>query len=203
MSECSVTTTHIPLDIVLTIVLRQRGTNSTILAYPPGFRMVAGNPFLRSYSGSYAQQAISFACLNYNGPEPAETHDLPNYNCPNGVRAQVYFPSCWDGVNLDSPNHYSHMSYPDPNLPGSYNGGTCPSSHPVQMISIFFETIYQTNLFANDWYGNSQPFVFAMGDPTGYGYHGDFVRTTRLQHSTAMLRNPRSTAGMFQRCRPS
>jgi len=30
-------------------------------------------------------------------------------------------------------------------------------------------------LFADDWYGNSQPFVFSNGDPTGYGFHGDFV----------------------------
>jgi hypothetical protein len=25
------------------------------------------------------------------------------------------------------------------------------------------------------WWDDKQPFVFAMGDGTGYGFHGDFV----------------------------
>lgn len=134
--------------------------------------MIAGNPFKRNYTGDFAAQAISFACLNYDGPATAETNGFPDYNCPDGLRAQVFFPACWDGVNLDSADHESHMAYP---ATGAYNGGTCPSSHPVHMISIFYEIIYQTNLFSNEWYGTGQPFVFAQGDPTGYGFHGDFV----------------------------
>ena len=55
------------------------------------------------------------------------------------------------------------MAYP---VDTAYNNGRCPSSHPVHMISIFFETIYQTGNFADEWYGDSQPFVFAQGDPT-------------------------------------
>jgi hypothetical protein len=27
------------------------------------------------------------------------------------LRASIEFPSCWDGVNLDSPNHLSHLTY--------------------------------------------------------------------------------------------
>lgn len=134
--------------------------------------MLAGDPFVRNYTGTFAAQAVSYACLNYNGPATPQTNALPDTNCPDGVRAQVFFPSCWDGKNLDSPNHQSHVSYPES---GAYNSGPCPASHPVHLISIFYEVIYQTNLFANDWYGDRQPFVFAMGDPLGYGFHGDFV----------------------------
>lgn len=43
------------------------------------------------------------------------------------------------------------------------------------MISLFYEVMYDTNQFADMWHGNDQPFVFAMGDPHGYGFHGDFV----------------------------
>jgi hypothetical protein len=46
------------------------------------------------------------------------------------------------------------------------------------LVSIFYETIYQTGNFANMWsqaMNPSQPFVWAQGDPTGYGYHGDFI----------------------------
>ncbi|KAI6806951.1 WSC-domain-containing protein, partial [Hortaea werneckii] len=59
---------------------------------------------------------------------------------------------------------------------GEYNNGRCPDSHPVQLISIFYEVIYQTNLFADRWWSDGQqPFVFSQGDRTGYGFHADFV----------------------------
>ena len=64
------------------------------------------------------------------------------------------------------------MSYP---ADGDFDGGRCPASHPHHMMTLFFEVTYRTDLFANEWYGNSQPFVLANGDTTGYGFHGDFV----------------------------
>ncbi|GAB7340271.1 hypothetical protein MBLNU457_6733t1 [Dothideomycetes sp. NU457] len=157
----------------------QRGPGSevtpvTLKAFPPGFRMVAGDPFKRNYTDNFQSQAVSFVCLDYNGPAKPETNALPTYSCPDGVRAQVFFPSCWDGVNLDTPDHMSHMAYPES---GAYNGGPCPASHPVQLISLFFEVLFNTDQF-DFWsgsYGTGQPFVFAMGDPTGYGFHGDFI----------------------------
>jgi hypothetical protein len=131
--------------------------------------MLAGTSSKRNYTGDFAAQGVSFACLGANQPE---TNGLPNYNCPGGLRAQIFFPSCWDGKNLDSTNHMSHMAYP---ASGAYNNGPCPATHPVQLISLFFEILYDTNQFSNKWYGNSHPFVFSNGDPTGYGFHGDFV----------------------------
>ena len=150
--------------------LQRRGDNQTekLHAFPQGFRMVAGDPFTRTYDGSLAAQGISFNCLGANKPE---TNGFPDIPCPGGLRAQVYFPQCWDGVNLDSVDHKSHMSYPDGNV---YNGGNCPSSHPVHTVSIFFELLYDTALFSDQWVDGQIPFVFAQGDATGFGFHGDF-----------------------------
>jgi hypothetical protein len=133
--------------------------------------MVAGNPFDRRNKGNIAAQARSFACLDYDGPGTPQTHGFPTTNCPNGLRAQVFFPSCWDGVNLDSPDHRSHVAYPTQ----EYDSGPCPASHPVRIISIFIEVTWHTEQFADMWYGDKQPFVFSYGDPTGYGLHADFV----------------------------
>jgi hypothetical protein len=130
--------------------------------------MVAGNPFLRSFNdSSVEQQAISFACIGTNNPA---TNNLPNYNCPDGLRAQVFFPSCWNGKDLDTPDHKSHVAYPE-----FVDHGSCPPGFPKRFISIFYEVLWGTPDFADMWYGNKQPFVFSTGDPTGYGYHGDFV----------------------------
>jgi len=63
-------------------------------AFPQGFRMLAGNPKLRVGGTSLAQQAINYVCLNFASGS-TQTDSLPNYNCPDGLRAQVVFPSCW------------------------------------------------------------------------------------------------------------
>jgi len=132
------------------------------LAFPDGFRMVAGDPMRRTFNASdFAHRAVSFACLGGGG----RYNNLPPHGC-SPLRAQVYFPSCWDGKNLDSEDHKSHVSYP---AIGDYNGGVCPMSHPVALFSIFYEFFFDTGSF-----GDMQ-FAFANGDATGYGYHGDFV----------------------------
>ncbi|KAI9045978.1 DUF1996 and WSC domain-containing protein [Aspergillus affinis] len=153
--------------------LQRPGPNNDKLhAFPKGFRMLAGDPMKRNNTNDFESEAVSYVCLNYNGPAKPETNAFPNYNCPDGLRVQLFFPSCWDGKNLDSPDHRSHMAYP---ISGAYNNGACPKSHPVHMVSLFYEVIWQTNKFADQWYGDKQPFVFAHGDPTGYGMHADFV----------------------------
>jgi len=136
------------------------------LAFPYGFRMVAGDPYRRTQNNSdFAQRAISIMCMWSTGS--FEAPGFPTRPCDN-MRAQVYFPSCWDGVHLDPPDHMSHMAYP---AIGDYNGGVCPKSHPVALFSLFYEFFYDTQPYGND----ITHFAFANGDPTGYGFHGDFI----------------------------
>ena len=74
------------------------------------------------------------------------------------------FPTCWDGKNLDSPNHQDHVSYPET---GTFeSGGSCPSTHPVRIPMILFETAWDTRQFNSMWPSDgSQPFVLSQGDP--------------------------------------
>ncbi|KAH0601366.1 hypothetical protein MHUMG1_00240 [Metarhizium humberi] len=118
----------------------------------------------RTYNKSNPEQrAISHVCLGADG---GETPHLPAKPCPR-MRAETFFPSCWDGKNLDSRDHKSHMAFP---AVGDYNTGVCPQSHPVAILSVFFEFFYNTGAVKdfNRW-------VWAMGDPTGYGLHGDYL----------------------------
>lgn len=182
----------------MTVYYEQRPgpDNDKLHAYPEGFRMLAGDPFKRNATDDFASQAVSFVCLDYSGTSSQFDH-MPDQNCPDGLRAQIYFPSCWDGVNLDSADHKSHMSYPKDT---ALDNGRCPDSHPVHMISIFYEVIYQTGLFANDWYGSSQPFVFAMGDPTGHGFHGDFVNGWDIDTLQAATDDCTNDSGLLSDC---
>jgi len=42
----------------------------------------------------------------------SDTKNFPKSTCGGGWRVTVTFPSCWDGKNLDSPDHRSHVAYP-------------------------------------------------------------------------------------------
>jgi hypothetical protein len=68
---------------------------------------------------------------------------------------------CWDGKNLDSPDHQSHM-YSTTKVGTFVEAGPCPASHPVRMPQLAYETIWDTRQF-NDkalWPSDgSQPFV--------------------------------------------
>jgi len=132
------------------------------LAFPDGFRMVAGDPMRRTFNATdKAQKAVSIVCFGTGG----RFNGSPDHKCDE-MRTQVYFPSCWDGKNLDSPDHKSHVAYP---AYGDYNFGVCPESHPVAIFSVFFEFYFKTGIFSD------LKFAFANGDVTGYGFHGDFV----------------------------
>ncbi|KAI1425857.1 hypothetical protein F5Y12DRAFT_784308 [Xylaria sp. FL1777] len=171
-----------------------RGDNVT--AFPSGFQMLAGSNYRRDYTvgdpyspdppqSSWAalkqtgqsdleQRAIGFNCLNYKAPAEASLyrHYMPNKtftdaNCPDGLRLELMFPSCWNG-ELTSDDHKSHVAYPD--LVGN---GNCPDTHKQRLVTLFFETIWDTN--AAQFQGKSGSFVMSNGDRTGFGYHGDFI----------------------------
>ena len=85
------------------------------------------------------------------------------------------FPTCWDGVNLDSANHQDHVSYP---ATGTFeSGGACPETHPVRLPQILLETVWETSAFADEEWreDGSQPSVWSSGDPTGYSNYVDYV----------------------------
>ncbi|KAF2122666.1 hypothetical protein BDV96DRAFT_618030 [Lophiotrema nucula] len=180
----------------MTVYYLQRpgSPNEKLYGFPEGFRMLAGDSSKRNFTGGLDAKAVSFNCL---GSNKAETNSMPKYNCPGGLRAQIFFPSCWDGIHLDSANHKSHMSY----FSGTeYNTGVCPSTHPVHTISIFFEILYDTDRFKDQWYGNQQPFVFSNGDNTGYGFHGDFVNGWDVRVLQKAVDTCTSDSGQVERC---
>ena len=122
--------------------------------------------YLFSMHFHLADSGDSAISLNYDLPDEAPTPGIVNTNCKNDLRAQSVYPSCWDGKNLDSPDHKSHVAYPD-----GIDHGECPPTHPVRLVTLFTELWYYTQQFAND----DGRFVLSTGDPTGFSLHGDFM----------------------------
>ncbi|TGJ78601.1 hypothetical protein E0Z10_g10161 [Xylaria hypoxylon] len=163
-----------------------------LIPFPEDFRMVAGTPGNRNFTDTPEQRAVSFVCLGTEGPA---TYDLPSKNCPGGLRTQIIMPACWDGQNLDSPDHKSHMAYPS-----GIDNGACPDSHPKRFITIFYEVTWNVDDFKDMWYGDKQPFVFSTGDSTGYGYHADFINGWDIPTLQKAIKECNAASGNIEEC---
>lgn len=173
---------------------RPSPATENITAFPAGFRMLAGDSNKRAPDSSLATTAISWNCLGANKPE---TNMMPNYTCPGGLRAQVFFPACWNGKDLDSADYKSHMSYPNSQ---NYDNGPCPATHPVKTISLFYEILYDTPQFNDQWNGTQHPFVLANGDATGYGLHGDFLNGWDVNVLQNAINTCTDASGSVEKC---
>ncbi|CAG8899855.1 unnamed protein product [Penicillium egyptiacum] len=188
-----------------------------IKAFPDDFRMLAGDPYLRNFtwpvpdppksewSGDQAsqaalrQKAIGFNCLNYKttAEDSLHRHFLPDKafldeHCTDGVRIELMFPSCWNGKDADSPDHKSHVAYPSLVM-----DGTCPEGFETRLVSLFYETIWDTYAFKDvDGY-----FALANGDPTGFGYHGDFMQAWDSGVLQEAIETCTSESGVIDECK--
>ncbi|MFZ9482274.1 MAG: DUF1996 domain-containing protein [Ilumatobacteraceae bacterium] len=120
-------------------------------AFPEGFTMVAGN------SAATEEQPVSIVAWGCGAG--IERSALP-IDCggERNLRLIVTFPDCWDGANLDSPDHHAHVAYS--------SKGVCPASHPVPVLQLQFAVEY-------DWATDPTGLVLASGGQhTG---HADFM----------------------------
>lgn len=125
--------------------------------------MLSGDSGARSYHPSVLtykdarpiSDRVSFACLDV--VSQSETPGMNNTSCRNGLRAQIHFQSCWDGVNMYKTDN-SHVAYMS-----AIDNGVCPPGYPVQFVHLFFEVLYGVTNIKQD----GGKFVFSQGDTTG------------------------------------
>ena len=147
-----------------------------------------------------SQRALGFTCLDYNGINEGalQRHALPSKSfiessCPDGLRLEIMFPSCWDGVNLDSIDHQSHVAYPDLLMEGQ-----CPEGFFTRLPSLYYETIWDTTLFK----GVDGQFLLSNGDTTGLGYHGDFLNGWEIDVLQEAIDSCKNLSGRVEDCPP-
>ena len=185
-----------------------RGPNAEhVVPYPKGFQILSGDKAARSYDnvtktwgnaeypGRPIADRVSFVCLP-DGPPLPEYPYMFNTTCANGMRAQIAFQSCWNGRELYKADN-SHVAY----LSGIDNG-ICPPTHPVQLPTLFLETLWAVSQIPNQT--PQGRFVFSQGDPTGYGFHGDFQNGWEATVIAAATRDclVPDLAGQIQYCPP-
>ena len=125
-------------------------TPGDVVTTPADLRIVAGG----DTTSTAKPKAASWSC------QGGKTGALPT-DCSSGkkVRAHVKFPNCWNGTELDSLNHRSHMAY-------STKSG-CPASHPVPIPALSIVVVYPIS--------NGSAITLSSGSATTM--HGDFWNT--------------------------
>ena len=132
-------------------------------ALPPGLRMIAGDS-----TSKVPQGASRFKCIGGpNNENDKYGQAIPDCDAGASMIEEIFFPQCWDGVNLDSPNHKAHMAY-------SSGGGKCPADHPVLLPNITFNVFYTTppDHAALKWRLSSDNYDTSL--PGGYSGHADW-----------------------------
>jgi hypothetical protein len=122
--------------------------------------MIAGDTNRRTYNSSINEdRAIEYVCIPANGDQGnATTGGFPDHTCLGGLQIRIRFPSCWDGENIDSPDHRSHVAYPS-----MMDNGICDDAHPVRILALLYETTFAVDHFDALRKPGEQPFVLSSG----------------------------------------
>ena len=138
-----------------------RGTGDTaesVLPMPPGFKMIAGD---HEATSPQPLTAVEWACREEGAKKPWRA-EIPT--CPAGtdLAFRVNFPDCWNGVDLDSADHRSHVAY-------SSLAGDCPSTHPIRIPELAMTVTYPNV--------GEGPLSLSSGSP--FSGHADFMNGWR------------------------
>lgn len=106
------------------------GRRGPVVAFPAGLKVIAGNS---DATTAQTTRITGWRCSGIRrlapSPEPV--------SCPTGSHAVlvIRFPDCWNGTDLDSADHQSHMAY--------RVRGSCPSGYPVRVPRLSLNVHYQ------------------------------------------------------------
>ncbi len=167
-----------------------------IVSFPQGFRMLAGNPAATSdqslnvaiFNCVAANQSVFHQGAHFPGTGSGATDGCTQAEAVAAgttftggyLRQVVEFPTCWNGVDLDSPSHVDHMrSFWLFNV-----AGACPPGYTVQTTGVSYQIDYYFTSLTHDavngrgltdvkyWRLSSDNYADTL--PAGYSSHGDW-----------------------------
>ena len=144
--------------------LRTRGPGR-VVAFPPGLKMIAGS------SHATTPQSTTITGWKCSGVAPQTLSPDP-IACPAGSDnvLVIRFPNCWNGHDLNSADHMSHMSY--------RFAGACPAGFPVRVPLLSLNFHYHL------------PAVTGLTLASGsiYSAHADFFNAWNQRTLSALVR---------------
>jgi hypothetical protein len=137
---------------------------ASIATNPNGLRMIAG--FDHHLSGEVNH---AWYCVH------SRTNSLTLPDCDEGtqLRVELRFPMCWNGRDLDSNDHRSHMAYGTGGDGWVTSQRGCPSSHPVHIPELTLFANFVSDGDSANWYLSSDRMP-GMNHPNGSTFHADW-----------------------------
>lgn len=139
---------------------------------PRGLRFIFGRNML-----NMAQAPTGSAYFNCQGPGIQQGHYanlvLAQAKCPVGgqLGAIISAPECWDGKNLDSADHRSHVAY------SAYIGQSypqCPTTHPYVIPTFTMGAWYSQGSVLEPWHLSSDEMPDGTVMTPGSSFHADW-----------------------------
>ncbi|CAN5838923.1 hypothetical protein BH24ACT5_BH24ACT5_27290 [soil metagenome] len=127
---------------------------ATVQPYPPALMIVAGR------ADAMEEQpvtVVAWTCGSGGSREPRP----PACVGPAGPRLLVTFPDCWNGADLDSEDHRSHVSYS--------HDWACDDEHPVPIPQLQFAVDYPVV--------DGDPSGLSLASGATHTAHADFWNT--------------------------
>jgi hypothetical protein len=147
----------------------------TGLKFITGYNMLGGttdaHPFFYCQDSDLGGAKAIRSTLHNSIPEA-----IPD--CPIGARLTLNIagPDCWDGKNLDSPDHRSHLAHGSYVWDGALNQSyyRCDDAHPKHIPQMSLMAFYpvDANFVAGKWHLSSDEMV--PGAPAGTTFHADY-----------------------------
>ena len=140
---------------------------------PRGLRFIFGYDML---TGKAPTGSFNWTCASTNG-QPALNPDSPNLptaikGCVGAYQIEVRgsAPDCWNGTDLDSPNHRDHVAY---GSYGSWGYLKCPSTHPYVIPAFTMASFYTIDANLQTWHLSSDVMPGHTMTP-GSSFHADW-----------------------------
>ena len=136
-----------------------------VAVWPDGLKMLAGDP------GAARDQSLGVVGWTCGSSDHVTV--LPRECSPRApLTLRLVFPDCWDGRNIDSDDHRSHV--------GHSVDGRCPDATEIPIVQLILAVRYH-------WWGDPSGLRLASGHiRTGHGdvlngwSRGELDRLTRL-----------------------
>ena len=139
-----------------------------VVAMPKFLRIITGDA--KAFVNGTANANASWSCTGFeNKVQLKDKYPL----CPRGsnVVRTFKFQSCWDGTNIDSANHRTHVAFADAN-------GNCPTGFKA-IPQLVQRLVYAVNAPSVKNNGKTSPFYALDGFPEQQHKpvtdHGDFI----------------------------
>jgi hypothetical protein len=148
-----------------------KGSNSTtseiqkMVPLPNGLKMIAGYDMANGISNP-ATTHFNWYCET----NQVKQQTIPNCAPGERVGVNLAFPQCWDGINLDSADHRSHLAY----VNYINSQPVCPATHPVHIPEFTLGIWFTHDGNSQNWYLASDRMA-GMTHPNGSSFHSDWL----------------------------